>query len=327
VKNEQEVYVGRRRNRLQGGKKTGKSIRLILLGKEILKMSNEKRNKRRYSLIIFIIVVLASGWLGVFIDSILTDQPEGNSLGMGLWLVLPIITMILLRIINHDWKDIGIKPNIKDNLKWYLVSLAIYPIITIITVGFALLLNCTNISNFEMDAFLSLVAVSAGGNFIKNIFEEFAWRGYLTPKLIEQKVNDWLIYLISGLVWALWHAAYYMVFLPDNYFESMSRMGTLLTGCVLMVGWTVMYVEIYRLTKSVWPCVLMHAVEDGFPTVLVTISGIITFTKNGDFWLNPISGVIATVLFLGIGLLLRSIRIKKDHSVNTESLIKPTVII
>ena len=54
--------------------------------------------------------------------------------------------------------------------------------------------------------------MSTIGNFIKNIFEEFSWRGYLTPKLIELKLNDWFIYIISGLVWALWHAAYYLVF-------------------------------------------------------------------------------------------------------------------
>lgn len=279
-------------------------------------MPNEKRNNPRIYLIIFVIFVLASGWLGVLLDSILTEQPEGNSLGMGLWLVLPLLTAIILRIIRRDWKDMGINPDFKGNIKWYLVSFAIYPFITIITVGFALLLGVTKLSNFEISSFFSLVVISVAGNFIKNIFEEFAWRGYLTPKLIELKVNDWLIYLISGLVWALWHVAYYMVFLPNNYFESISRLGMLLIGCALMVCWTVMYVEIFRLTKSVWPCVLMHAVEDAFPTVLVTISGIITFTKNGDFWLNPVSGVVATILFLGIGLVLRSIRIKKEHTPN-----------
>lgn len=39
-------------------------------------MSEEKMTMRKYSLIIFIIVVLLSGWLGVFIDSILPEQPD-----------------------------------------------------------------------------------------------------------------------------------------------------------------------------------------------------------------------------------------------------------
>ncbi len=290
-------------------------------------MSDEKRKKRRYSLIIFIAVVFMSGWLGVFIDSFLPEQPEGNSLGMGIWLVLPIIAMLLLRMINRDWKDVGIRPNFKGNFKRYIIAIGIYPIVTIITVGFAWLFDSAAISSMEIHTFLSLVAVSVAGNFIKNIFEEFSWRGYLTPKLIEQGFNDWLIYLISGLVWALWHGAYYIVFLPDSYFETISRAGMLLSGCVLMVSWSIMYVELYRLTKSVWPCVLMHALEDAVPTLLVTVSGVITFTKNGDFWLNPTSGVITTVLFIGIGLLLRAIRIKNDHNFHTVASSKHTAII
>src|SRR5699024_6618070 len=95
-----------------------------------------------------------------------------------------------------------------------------------------------------------------------------------------------------------------------------SRMGFLLIACVLMVCWAVMYVELYRLARSVWPCVLMHAVEDAFPTAWVTISGVVTFTEVGDLWLSPTKGVIATVLFVAIGLWLRSIRIKNEHHEN-----------
>ena len=109
-----------------------------------------------------------------------------------------------------------------------------------------------HISSFDISTLLSLIVMSTIGNFIKNIFEEFSWRGYLTPKLIELNLNDWYIYIISGLIWALWHAAYYIVFLPNEYFESISRLNMLLSGCILMVCWSIMYVEIYRLTKSVW---------------------------------------------------------------------------
>lgn len=279
-------------------------------------MSNKKIINTRYSLAIFIIVVLASGWIGVFIDSFIPNQPKGNSLGMGIWLLLPILTMLLLRFINSDWKDIGVKPNFRGNIKWYLVSILIYPLITIITVCLGLLLDCIFVSAIKWSALFTIIAISIGSNFIKNIFEEFSWRGYLTPKLIELKVNDWLIYFISGLIWALWHSAYYLIFLPDNYFEFNSRVETLLIGCVLMVSWSIMYVEIYRLTNSVWPGVLMHAIEDGIPTVLITVSSIIAFTNKADFWLNPISGVIATLLFTIIGILLRQKRIQNIQKIS-----------
>lgn len=276
-------------------------------------MTTTNRKHVKFHLIIFVLIVLASGWIGVFLDSLLTDQPEGNSLGMGLWLILPFFISILLRVLSRDWHDFGIKPNLKGSFKWYFVAILIYPFVTLITISLALFFGVVNISNFDMSSLCSLILMSTISNFIKNIFEEFSWRGYLTPKLIELKLNDWLIYLVSGLIWALWHAAYYIVFLPNEYFESISRLNMLLSGCILMVCWSIMYVEIYRLTKSVWPCVIMHAIEDAVPTVLVTIAGIITLTNSSDFWLNPISGVVATVLFLGIGIILRSIRIKKER--------------
>ncbi|MGN5651982.1 CPBP family glutamic-type intramembrane protease [Bacillus sp. Brlt_9] len=280
-------------------------------------MTTTNRKHVKLHLIIFVLIVLASGWIGVFLDSLLTDQPEGNSLGMGLWLILPFFVSILLRVLSRDWHDFGIKPNLKGSFKWYFVAILIYPFVTLITISLALFFGVVNITNFEMSSLCSLILISTIGNFIKNIFEEFSWRGYLTPKLIELKLNDWLIYLVSGLIWALWHAAYYIVFLPNEYFESISRLNMLLAGCILMVCWSIMYVEIYRLTKSVWPCVIMHAIEDAVPTILVTITGIITLTNSSDFWLNPISGVVATIIFLGIGIVLRSIRIKKERQLNT----------
>lgn len=103
-----------------------------------------------------------------------------------------------------------------------------------------------------------------------------------------------------------------------QHFESISRLNMLLSGCILMVCWSIMYVEIYRLTKSVWPCVIMHAIEDAVSTVLVTITGIITLTNSSDFWLNPNSGVAATVLFLGIGIVLRTIRIERERQLFTQ---------
>ncbi|MGE7274856.1 CPBP family glutamic-type intramembrane protease [Brevibacillus panacihumi] len=271
--------------------------------------------RRKLSLILFIVVVLASGWIGVLVDSKLPEQPAENSLGMGLWLILPFIAMLVLRLVNRDWKDIGVLPNFRGNMKWYGAAIAIYPVMTVITFGLAWLFHSASISDVERNSILSLIGVSIAGNFMKNIFEEFAWRGYLTPKLIELKLNDWMLYLVSGLVWALWHAAYYMVFLPDSYFETTPRMGFLLIGCVLMVAWSVMYVEMYRLTKSVWPCVLMHALEDGVPTLLLSVAGVISFTKTAEFWLSPTTGIITTILFVGFGLWLRSIRKKKEQKV------------
>lgn len=270
---------------------------------------NTKRNLK-----IFIVVTLLSGWLGVLLDMVLIEQPKGNTLGMGLWLIAPFLTALLLRAIGRDWKDIGFKPKLKGNLKWYLSTLLIYPLVTILTIGLGKVFGVIDIGGFNVSIVLSLILTSLITGFIKNIFEEFAWRGYLTPKLLALKYNDWQIYFISGLVWALFHVTYYLFFLPDDYFVGVSRTTFTLIATVIMLCWNVMFVELYRLTKSVWPVVVMHAVEDAVPTLLV-YQDFLTFTKIGDIWFNPTTGIIATLIYLGIGIAFRKIRINmKDDS-------------
>ena len=270
-------------------------------------MTKTKRN-----IIIFICVSLAGGWLGVLIDSVLTEQPEGDSLGMGIWLVLPVLTAVILRIVSHDKNGLGLKPNFKGNLKWYAFAVLLYPLITLVCIGLAAVFGCLKTTGFSFIELMSLALSSMLYGFVKNIFEEFSWRGYLTTKLVEIRLNDWFIYLISGLVWGLWHSAYYLVFLPDTYFETTLRAEMLIIGCVLMTVWSIMYTEILRLTKSVWPCVILHAAEDAVPTAVVTVSGFVTFAGYGDLLLNPTTGIVATVVFLVTGLLLRRIRRKAE---------------
>lgn len=270
--------------------------------------------KNRRSLIIFIFVTLGSGWFGVFVDNILIDQPEGNSLGMGLWLILPLITSIILRIVNHDWKDAGIKLFLRKNWKWYLVAVLIYPFSMLLSVLIAIIFGMVEIKQMSFITYFSIILVTIPGNIIKNIFEEFSWRGYLSPKLIALKLNDWMIYLITGFVWSFWHAAYYLVFLPDSFFMETTRFNMLISGWIVMTCWSVMFVEIRRLTNSVWPCLIMHTIEEAVPTALVTIGGYVVFSKSHANWFDPIFGIIVNVFFVIIGLLLRKYRIKKEHN-------------
>lgn len=107
-----------------------------------------------------------------------------------------------------------------------------------------------------------------------DIFEEFAWRGYLFLNLEKIGMNDWHLYLTNGLIWGMWHVTYYMFFLPDKYFTEISRPMMVIVGIILMIFWTPMFVEICGLTDSVWPCVILHSMEDAVPTVLVFFIGL-----------------------------------------------------
>ncbi len=276
---------------------------------------NEKMSKRdKMNLTIFVFVTITAGFFGCLLDQILPEQPEGNSLGMGLWLILPFLTGIVLRILNKDLKQIGAKPNFKNNLKWYAVSVLVFPCVMLVCIVAAKIMGALIVGKTELSALFILMLTAFFENCVKNIFEEFAWRGCLVPYLEKTGINDWFLYAASGLVWGMWHITYYMFFLPDEYFTEISRPMMVVVGIVLMIFWSPLFVELRRLTNSVWPCVILHSMEDAVPTMLFVTANVLRIKKNYFVMLDPISGIVPAALVFIIGLGLRNYRIKKEHA-------------
>ncbi len=280
-----------------------------------MKTAKKLKNKNIRNIIIFAFAALSCGWFGVWIDKFVEPQPNGETLGMAIWLVFPLLTVILLRFFAGDgWKNLGIKPNFRENTKWYLAALLIYPIVTAIVLAIGKIFGWIDFSNFKADVYFAGFVAMLLPNFIKNIFEESVWRGYLTTKLINEKVKDVWLYLIVGVVWSVWHLPYYLYFLPETDILGVlpvTRLVFALIAIVSMTCWTVMFVEIFRLTKSIWSVVLLHAIEDSLVNHLV-IGGHITIVSGKEFLISPIAGIITSILYLSVGLLLRKIRKKQD---------------
>lgn len=126
-------------------------------------------------------------------------------------------------------------------------------------------------------------------------------------------MNDWLLYFFNGLIWGMWHITYYMFFLPYEYFTQISRPMMVVVGIVVMIFWSPMFVELRRLTNSVWPCVIAHSMEDAVPTMLFVTSGVLQIKQEYFVMLDPTRGVVPTVLVFLIGLGLRKIRIQEER--------------
>lgn len=141
-------------------------------------------------------------------------------------------------------------------------------------------------------------------NFIKNIFEELAWRGFLTERLIDLKCRDLMMYMIAVIVWSSWHVPYYLFLLPVSTSEG-SRVQLLFSGILVLVCWIVMFTELYRITRSIWPCVILHAVNNSLMVIYnyISIKGSITafFDYN--------AGIISLAICILIGILMRKYRI------------------
>jgi len=259
----------------------------------------------------FVFVVIISGWIGVAVDLFLNAQHQGDSPGMGVWLVLPLLTAFIIMLSSREsWKDFGFRLNLKGNIKWYLASVLIFPVVTAIVLMIGDLTNWIDLSEFKVKPFILAFCATLLVNFIIDIFEEGAWRGYLTSQLLKFDLSDWKLYLIVGCIWTVWHIPYYLVFLPEETITAIipvSRIIYILVALITLLSWAVMFTELFRVTKSVWPCILMHMVEDSLINHL-TVSGYISIAAGKEILVSPINGFITSILYIVVGWGLRTYR-------------------
>ena len=121
-------------------------------------MKNKSRTIR--NLCVFIFVALSCGWIGVWVDSLtgettgdFSDTSNGTS-GMGIFIIAPLLTWLLLRAFMGDgWRDAGLRPLIKKNLRWYGVATLIYPAVIAVTLLIGELLGWIDVQIRWMDYF------------------------------------------------------------------------------------------------------------------------------------------------------------------------------
>ena len=272
---------------------------------------NMKANKRTLrNVILFSFVAVVCGWVGVGVDKLLGQPSNLESLGALIFISSPILCMVLLRLFGGDgWKDLPLKPNFRRNARWYLFAIVVYPVVIGITLFVGKLFGWVDVSKFSIAAYFPVFIAAFLPQCLKNIFEESVWRGYLTVKVEQLTQNEWLVYLVVALVWQVWHLPYYLILLDDAYLASFFPFGNVLfvvTSFVVIGVWTIMYTEIFFLSRSLLLVVLMHAMEDALNPLIS--DGFAVVSPDKALLVSPSFGLIPLLLYLVIGLWLRRIR-------------------
>jgi membrane protease YdiL (CAAX protease family) len=277
------------------------------------------KKKTIRNLTIFTIAVLSIGWVGHRLDVVL-DNPSSGSLGMLFWIVAPLGSCLLLRGFAGDgWKDFGVRFNFKGNLLGYSFAILVFPVVAILALVIGRFSGAVFFPAFSpgtLGIFLQVFVLGLLPAFFKNIFEEFAWRGYLTPKVHSLNVNDYAGHLIVGLIWALWHIPYYLFFLDRLILGDYTTLNLAVfipLALVTIVSYSLVFGEIRLLTNSVWPLVLMHAIEDAFVNPLL-VEGFIKIKPGMDLFFSPGVSILVVVFFSATGILLHRLRHKKQTS-------------
>lgn len=262
-----------------------------------MKTSKTARTKR--NTLIFIVVVLAAGWIGRLID-LAADADPGQGPGLLLWILAPVATGLILRAAAGDgWKDFGIKPNLKGNGRWYALALFFYPIVIGVTI-----LAGLSFGGFIPKAdgvlpiapFVAALGIGLAPAFFKNIGEEFGWRGYLVPRLAGTGINRWKLHLIVGAVWAGWHLPYLSTFW--TYTEE--GMATLVPRFFLgTIVAAVVFGEIRLATGSVWPAVVMHTIGNAVATGVLA-DGVLQLASTSPILFFPSVEGVAMILLTAV---------------------------
>lgn len=282
-----------------------------------MKESNQNRQRTIRNLVIFTVVVLAIGFIGRGLDTA-TGNTSGETLGLLLWLIVPSLFSLFLRAFAGDgWKDFGLRPNFKGNGLYYLIAILVYPVLTLLVLLIGSGIGLISFPNFSVNALgmiLQVFMVGALPQFIKNIFEEAAWRGYLTPKIHSLGVNAFVGHTLVGLIWGAWHIPYYLYFLDRSILEQFTTLDVAIfipLSILVMIAWAMVYGELRLLTGSIWPAVLMHMVEDAFLNQLFT-DGHVRIVPGTDWLVSPVNGLIGILLFVALGIGLYRLRKRRE---------------
>jgi len=125
--------------------------------------------------------------------------------------------------------------------------------------------------------------------------EEFGWRGYLLPRLME-RLGSWSGLLAHGAIWGLWHAP--IIALTGYNYPRHPYLGVLwfIVFCTLLgviFGW------LRLASRSVWPPTVAHAALNAIAALPLILLPGVDAAVGGTLW-SPIGWV---VLLLAIAIL------------------------
>ena len=235
----------------------------------------------------------------------------------------PAIGVLLTRLITKEgFQNAYLRPNIKGNLKHYLLAWFGPAVLTFAGMGIYFLLfpssfdpDCGYMRDvmeaagapYETQAvpmnllmliqILQAVFLAPALNFVTCFGEEWGWRGYLLPK-VSRNLPTVPTLLITGVIWGLWHAP--LTIIGHNY--GLGYWGFPFTGIAMMCLFCItlgIFLSFVTLkTGSCIPAILGHGAINGIAAIGIY------FTHDGG---NPFAGPAPTGIIGMIPFILAAI--------------------
>jgi membrane protease YdiL (CAAX protease family) len=235
----------------------------------------------------------------------------GGTAGQGLWILVPALTGLALGMLRRDRRGrFGFTLRFANRGRWFALALA-FPLAA--TATMVLTGTLTGAATFQwmpgpgkpalVDGILAVLPFL----IVKNVVEEFIFRGYGTPAAMALGLRRPWSHLLVGAVWALWHLPLYLVWMSQSDYlatTSLSKAVYLPMLCLGALAMAVVLGEMRVQTGSIWPGVVLHTVAGALAAALL-IDGHLERTQYGDALFSPNANSIAsTLLFAAAGFVL-----------------------
>ncbi|MEU6412525.1 CPBP family intramembrane glutamic endopeptidase [Microbispora sp. NPDC046933] len=269
---------------------------------------------------------VGGGWLFVALDRATgqitgagsTVSTSGTTAGQGLWILVPALTAIVLRLVVRDGAGpLGLTPRFPHPVRWLAFAAAAFPVAVAVCVAAALTTGAAAFSLTPSAGKPSLPAALAstlGFLVVKNLLEELVFRGYGTRTAAALGLPGVVPHVLVGLVWGLWHIPLYAVWMAPADLDATTTLPfawylpAFLAGTVALA---VLYGEMRLWTGSIWPGVVLHTVSNALSTPLL-VDGHLRYRGHGDLLFGIAPGSLASVLlFGGAGLYLHRRRVRQ----------------
>lgn len=255
-------------------------------------MNDSERKKTILFIIIFSVLVNIVAWIG----PLLGGDPSTPGLGFLIWGTAPILISLLMRAVTRDWSDLGMRPAIRRNIRWYLVSGLAYPVAFALALLIGSLVSASSVTEFSIGSYIQAALPAIVIFFFFALFEEVGWRGYLAPKMYSLGINVYLAHALVAVVWASWH----LPFIRELSSYTTEGLATYIPRFYLgAFAFSIVYGEIRMVTATFWPAVLMHWVGNAIANPLV--AGFVLFSAGKEY-LGSI-GVDGLLMIAFFGLL------------------------
>ncbi|OMG29236.1 CAAX protease family protein [Actinomyces naeslundii] len=257
-------------------------------------------------LVVFSAVVLGSGWIGLLVDDALGAAHSMKGQGSLVWIMTPLLVGAVLALSDPSLRRSYAVSWLPGRLRAYGVAIGVFPLsfVVAIAVGWA----AGVLSPGGLGAFGSAVAVNVLPTVLKNIAEEGAWRGYLTPGLLRRRLPDPAVWLVVGVVWGAWHLPYYLWFLDESLIRSVYDVPPIIFALIAVpvtICWVPLFTELRILSGSIWPGLIAHSIAN-LSQIPLTLGGL-PIKPGWGLLVSPMVGIIpnAIVLAAGLGLWAR----------------------